>query len=88
MRKLTRLFAVALLSGLFFVAGCSKLSMENYARLKVGMEYSEVIGILGSPDTCSDAMGVKNCVWGEEARNITVLFLADKTMAFTSTGLK
>lgn len=29
------------------LARCSKLSQENYVKLKVGMPYDEVLGLLG-----------------------------------------
>jgi hypothetical protein len=68
--------------------GCSKLTVDNYAKLKVGIEYSEVVRILGKPDSCSEALFVKNCVWGNEQKNITVNFLGDKVMLSTSRNIK
>lgn len=38
-------------------AGCSKLTPENYAKLKVGMSYNEVTAILGGPSSCDDTAG-------------------------------
>jgi len=88
MRKITKLFIVTLLACLIFAAGCSKLSQENYSKLKMGMEYSEVTDILGNPDGCSESIGAKSCTWGDKDRNITVIFLGDNTMGFSSTGIK
>jgi hypothetical protein len=62
--------------------------MENYSKIKGGLDYSEVIKILGKPDNCSDAMFVKNCVWGNEQKNITVNFVGEKVLLFTSKNIK
>lgn len=70
------ILAAAILA-LTFTA-CSKVTHENYQKVKAGMSYDEVKDILGSPDKCSDAMGMKSCVWGDEKRHITIGFLGDK----------
>jgi hypothetical protein len=67
--------------------GCSKVTAENYAKIKTGMEYGEVIKILGKPGSSSDVVIMKNCVWGNENRNITVSFIGDKVMLTTSNAL-
>jgi hypothetical protein len=82
-RTLTVLVLAALL-----LAGCSKLTAENYAKLKVGMSYAEVTAILGSPGGCDDTAGVKSCRWGDAARNITVRFAADRAMFFSAQGIR
>lgn len=82
MKKL--LVLVALLA----VAGCSKITAENYNRLESGMEYEQVQKILGGPDSCNEALGTKSCVWGDDKRNITVNFIADKMIAASGQGLK
>jgi hypothetical protein len=69
------------------VLGCSKISKENYNKLKVGMAYEEVVNILGSPGSCSETLGTKSCVWGSEKRQIKVSFIASKAAAFSSRGL-
>jgi outer membrane protein assembly factor BamE (lipoprotein component of BamABCDE complex) len=81
-----RMIVLPVLLALLF--GCSKLTVDNYAKLKVGIEYSEVVRILGKPDSCSEALFVKNCVWGNEQKNITVNFLGDKVMLSTSRNIK
>jgi len=80
-----RLIVVTLL--LLIIAGCSKLTMENYDMLKIGMAYNEVVGIIGSPGKCSDVMGVRNCEWGNEKKSINVTFAGDKVLFFTGNGL-
>jgi len=79
------ILALALLAMLL---GCSKLTMENYAKIKMGIGYAEVVNILGKPDNCSEALFVRNCVWGDEQKNITVNFAGDKVILFTSKNIK
>ena len=49
MRSIMRFFVI----GLFIfmtLFGCSKLNRENYDKIKVGMDYQEVVSIIGEPD--------------------------------------
>lgn len=83
MRMIVLLALVAML-----LPGCSKLTPENYARIKTGIEYSEVVKILGKPDSCSEALFVKSCTWGDEQKNITVNFVSDKAILSSSRNIK
>ena len=76
--------------GLFIAVtlfGCSKVNRENFDKLKVGMDYQEVVSIIGEPDKCDSLLGIKNCVWGDEDKNITVKFVADKVAVPSMKGL-
>ena len=79
---------VLLMTTLLFTAGCSKVTTENYNKLKMGMEYNDVTALLGSPDNCTESMGTKSCIWGDETKNIKINFVGDKTIIFSGTGLK
>jgi uncharacterized protein DUF3862 len=79
---------IVALASLAMLIGCSKLTMENYSKIKMGSEYGEVVKILGKPDNCSEALFVRNCVWGNEQKNITVNFAGDKAILFTSKNIK
>jgi hypothetical protein len=70
------------------ILGCSKLTPENYGKIKPGLAYAEVVTILGKPDTCSGALFVKNCVWGNEQKNITVNFMGDKVLLYSSKNIR
>lgn len=70
------------------LAACSKLTVENYDKLKVGMRYEEVKQILGAPDKCSDVLTVKSCTWGNEQRFVQVNFVADQVVLFNSSNLR
>lgn len=71
----TRLALVALLFGL---TGCNKVTAENYAKLQTGMPLAEVTAILGSPQSCDEALGFKSCRWGDDKSHVTAQFVADK----------
>jgi hypothetical protein len=70
------------------LSGCSKLTVDNYAKIKTGIEYSQVVKILGKPDSCSEALFVKSCIWGNEQKNITVNFVSDKAILSSSRNIK
>jgi hypothetical protein len=72
---------------LLLTAGCSKVTKENYDKLKVGQDYDEVVQILGKADECNATMGIKNCRWGDESKHISVKFAGNKAILFSSQGL-
>lgn len=73
---------------LLTMLGCSKLTLENYSKIAVGMPYDDVARLIGPPDECDDVMGVRNCRWGDETRSVNVSFVADKVLLFSSSNLK
>jgi hypothetical protein len=82
-----RCFIIALIAALLLVTGCSKLTQENYGKISMGMNYDEVISILGNPDQCSGAVGVQNCTWGGGEKYIKINFVGKKVVLFSSKGL-
>lgn len=76
------------LAALVLLVGCNRLTMENYQKIQVGQQYAAVVEILGKPDSCSEALFVRNCVWGDEKKNITVSFLSDKVILSTSQNIR
>ena len=87
MGKKMTLSVLAMLASLFFIAGCSKVTKENYGKLEIGMEYREVTTFLGNPNSCTESLGIKSCSWGNESKNIKVNFLGDQAVVLSSTGL-
>lgn len=70
------------------LAACSKLTVENYDKLRMGMSYAEVKQVLGAPDKCSDVLAVKSCTWGDDSRYVQVNFVSDQVILFTSSNLR
>lgn len=77
-RGLALVVAVAALG----LAACSRITAENYAKVKVGMPREQVYGILGKPDEISGgALGPFNFSaesWKGREQSIHVTFGADK----------
>lgn len=83
-----RVRLLALVIAALVTAGCSKLTPENYAKLKAGLSYEEVKAILGNPTRCDDLMGFKSCRWGDDSRNITVRFAGDQVLLYTAENVR
>jgi len=75
----------ACLAAALLLAACSKLSTENYSKLKAGMPFDEVRTILGEPTRCDDALGLRDCRWGNDERWIRIGFVAEH-VAVTAAG--
>ena len=68
--------------------GCSKVNKENYDKIKIGMSYEEVVGILGNPDTCEDPIvKTKSCMWVSSDKQIKIKFVADIVAWRSSEGI-
>ena len=73
----------------FVLAACgSKISLENYGKLRTGQSYEEVKQILGDPARCDEVLGIRTCVWGDEQRGISVNFVAGQVMLLSAKNLK
>ncbi|MFT5452969.1 MAG: hypothetical protein ACI9N9_002467 [Enterobacterales bacterium] len=69
---------------LFFLAGCSKLSLDNYDKLDVGMKYDEVTDVIGSPESCKEKLGTRSCIWGDkDGSYIKANFIAGSAIHFS-----
>lgn len=79
---------VLLLGLVLTMSGCSKLTLENYNKITMGMPYDEVVQLIGTPDRCDDVMGVRSCQWGDEKHSVHVNFLAGQVLLFSSSNLK
>lgn len=69
-------------------AGCSRLTAANYEKLRMGMSYAEVKGLLGEPASCSDLLGAKQCRWGDETRHVSVSFVGDQVILFAAENVR
>jgi hypothetical protein len=81
-----RLLALAALA--IVLSACSRLTVENYDRLRVGMRYTQVRELLGPPSRCSDLLTVRSCTWGDDARYVQVSFVADQVVVFHAENLR
>ena len=79
---------IALLVSICLLAACSKITAENYAKIKAGMSYKEVSGILGNPTSCDDAVGFKSCKWGDAKSHVTVRFAGDAVIMHSAENLR
>jgi len=79
---------MALLVSICLLVACSKVTAENYAKIKAGMSYNEVSGILGNPTSCDDAVGFKSCKWGDAQSHITVRFAGDAVILYSAENLR
>ena len=76
-----------LCAALLLLTACSKLSMDNYNQLKIGMNYQEVTALIGEASSCEEIIGTRSCVWGDDKKSIKAGFVADKAIAFSHKGL-
>lgn len=83
--KIRSLCAMSLL---LVMLGCSKVTLDNYNKINVGMSYDEVTQLIGAPEKCDDVMGLRNCQWGDEKRSINVSFVRGKVLLFASSNLQ
>jgi hypothetical protein len=85
MRKCLILFLAAIILIAF---GCSKINQDNYDKLSLGMDYEEVIKILGQPSECKSILNTKSCTWGDSTKKIALKLVANKIVFLSSQGLK
>jgi len=67
--------------------GCGKINQENYDKLKVGMDYDEVLKIIGKPDNCKSVLNMRNCIWEESSKSITIKVFANKVVFLSGHGI-
>lgn len=79
---------IAVIALLPFAVGCSKLTLDNYAKLKLGMPYSEVTALFGGPASCDDMAGFKSCTWGDAKRHVTIRFAGDKVVLYSAENIQ
>ncbi|MCF2858669.1 DUF3862 domain-containing protein [Pseudoalteromonas sp. SMS1] len=74
------------IAALLSLSACSKVTIENYEKISVGMEKTELEQVLGSADSCEEKTLHTNCVWGNENKNITVTLVSDRVTLFSKKG--
>ena len=87
MNPITRTLSVLALSVL--LAACSKVTAENYNKIRAGQSFEEVQTLLGKPDRCDDVLTAKNCTWGKEGgARVNVSFVGNKAVLFSGQNLR
>ena len=90
-KLVARFISVAILS-VFLVACGSKLTQENFNKISNGMPYTEVVKILGEPQT-SEGGGVLgittgSSVWKDDKHQISITFINEKVAGKTFSAIK
>ncbi|WP_440053061.1 DUF3862 domain-containing protein [Pseudoalteromonas sp. T1lg65] len=75
-------------TALLTLVGCSKVNLENYNKIEVGMERAALEEILGSADKCEEKTLHTACIWGSEEKNIKVTLVSNKVTLYSKEGLK
>lgn len=74
---------------LLILSGCSKLTKENYDKLKMGMSKEDVSAVLGAADHCAKSLGTTSCTWGkDESKHVTIVFMGNAAVTFSYDGLE
>ena len=81
-------YTIVMIGLCMLLAGCSKLTADNYSRLKIGMKYEEVKTVIGSPRSCNDTLALKQCSWEDGSRSVDVGFVADQVVWLSANNLK
>ena len=84
-KKVTLTLCIASLTVL---AGCNKLTEDNYSKLKMGMERKEVERIFGTPKECQSAFKATNCSWQEGDTTLQVQFVESKVLSYFGNKIK
>lgn len=70
---------------LVLLAGCSKVTQENFAKIQDGMEEQEVLAILGKPVESSNitvlGLSGSSSKWAADGAVISVQFVNGKVLA-------
>jgi outer membrane protein assembly factor BamE (lipoprotein component of BamABCDE complex) len=69
-RTICTIIILICLSSTIILLSCIKINQENYDSLQVGMDYDEVLKILGKPDNCESILNMRNCTWEESSKNM------------------
>ena len=81
---MTKLRRGWLLAALIVLSACSRVTAENYNKLKTGQTYDEVRALLGEPARCDETLGLRACRWGDDKSFIVVNFVGSKAVLFSA----
>jgi hypothetical protein len=85
LRARPRVVLAALMAALVLAACGSKVSQENFDRIKAGMTKEEVVAILGKPDETSGfslgTLSGESAAWTGKAASISIQFANEKVLS-------
>ncbi|NMR23968.1 DUF3862 domain-containing protein [Pseudoalteromonas sp. NEC-BIFX-2020_015] len=82
MKKLLIVAAILTLSA------CSKINLENYEKIEIGMSKTDVEAILGAAEKCVEKTLHTNCTWGGGDKKIEITLVSDRVSLYSKTGLE
>ncbi len=71
-----------------FLWGCTRLTLDNYNKITMGMDYTAVTALIGTPKTCDDVMGMRHCHWGDDKSGVDISFAGNKVLLFSAENLQ
>jgi hypothetical protein len=90
MRNARRVLCAAGLLLAMGIAGCNKVTPDNFAKIKPGQSVAEVTDVLGKPTTTETQSGIMGTgskqTWKSGDKTITVLFVNGQVMVAEKTG--
>ncbi len=81
-------FAALALAAALVLGACTRLTPENYAKVKLGMPYAEVVAILGEPTGCDAVLGVQSCRWTDDRRKVSIQFVGGQVVMSSAENLR
>jgi hypothetical protein len=69
------------------LAACSKVSLENYEKIKIGMDKTELETILGSADNCVEKTLYTHCIWGDDTKHIEITLVSNTVTLYSKHGV-
>lgn len=68
------------------IIGCSKVNIENYQKLQIGMTYNEVKNLLGKPFKKGENLNYTAYTWRDKDKKIKVEFTDQRVIRYSKKG--
>lgn len=88
--NIRRAVSIAIIGFAIGIAGCNKVTPENYAKIQPGQSEADVENVLGKPTTTETASGAMGSgaekIWKSGDKTIKVVFIDGKVMGSEKSG--